>query len=81
MRLNLPFLRRRYAVRPARAPILRYGVAILSIILALIPAFLLSDVVESRLLVFAVAAVAETTRRLASAGRSSTLGYSFSWRC
>ena len=40
---------------PARAPILRYGVALLSIILALIPAFLLSDVVESRLVVFAVA--------------------------
>lgn len=41
---------------PARAtPILRYGVALLSIILALIPALLLSDVVESRLVVFAVA--------------------------
>jgi PAS domain S-box-containing protein len=35
--------------------VLRYGVAVLSIILALIPAFLLSDVVESRLVVFAVA--------------------------
>jgi PAS domain S-box-containing protein len=34
---------------------LRYGVAVLSIILALIPALLLSDVVESRLVVFAVA--------------------------
>jgi len=55
MRLHLPRLRTRYDVRPARAPILRYGVAILSIILALIPAFLLSNVVESRLLVFAVA--------------------------
>src|SRR5438094_9777057 len=53
MRLKLPLLRTRIA--PARAPILRYGVAILSIILALIPAFVLSDVVESRLLVFAVA--------------------------
>jgi PAS domain S-box-containing protein len=39
----------------ARAPILGYGVAVLSIILALIPALLLSDVVESRLVVFAVA--------------------------
>ena len=55
MRLKLPLLRKRYDVPPARAPILRYGVAILSIILALIPAFLLADVVESRLLVFAVA--------------------------
>jgi PAS domain S-box-containing protein len=54
MRLKLPLLRRRY-VPPARAPILRYGVAVLSIILALIPALLLSDVVESRLVVFAVA--------------------------
>lgn len=42
--------------RPAgRASFLRYGVAVLSIILALIPALLLSDVVESRLVVFAVA--------------------------
>ena len=54
MRVKLPLLRRRY-IPPARAPILRYGVAVLSIILALIPAFLLSDVVESRLVVFAVA--------------------------
>jgi PAS domain S-box-containing protein len=54
MRKKLPLLRKRY-IPPARAPILRYGVAVLSIILALIPAFLLSDVVESRLVVFAVA--------------------------
>src|SRR6201988_3672073 len=54
MRVKLPLLRNRN-VAPARAPILRYGVAVLSIILALIPAFLLSDVVESRLVVFAVA--------------------------
>jgi len=40
---------------PARAPILGYGVAVLSSILALIPAWLLSDVAESRLVVFAVA--------------------------
>jgi PAS domain S-box-containing protein len=53
MRLKLPLLRTR--VSPARAPVLRYGVAVLSIILALIPALLLSDVVESRLVVFAVA--------------------------
>src|SRR5207249_10534165 len=45
----------RFYVPPARAPILRYGVAVLSIILALIPGFLLSDVVESRLVVFSVA--------------------------
>ena len=40
---------------PVRAPILGYGVAVLSTILALIPALWLSDVVESRLVVFAVA--------------------------
>src|SRR5215813_97488 len=54
MRVKLPLLRKRY-VPPARAPILRYGVAVLSITLALIPALMLSDVVESRLVVFAVA--------------------------
>ena len=54
MRLKLPLLRTLY-IPPARAPILRYGVAVLSIILALIPAFLLQDVVESRLVVFGVA--------------------------
>src|SRR5579872_7288337 len=54
MRVKLPLLRTRY-IAPARAPILRYGVAVLSITLALIPALLLSDVVESRLVVFAVA--------------------------
>jgi len=52
--VKLPLLRTRY-IAPGRAPILRYGVAVLSIILALIPALLLSDVVESRLVVFAVA--------------------------
>jgi PAS domain S-box-containing protein len=55
MRAKLPLLLRNRSITPARAPILRYGVAVLSIILALIPAFLLSDVVESRLVVFAVA--------------------------
>src|SRR5581483_230405 len=40
---------------PGRASFLRYGVAVLSTILALIPALLLSDVIESRLVVFAVA--------------------------
>jgi PAS domain S-box-containing protein len=54
MRWNLPFLRNRY-VPPSRAPILRYGLAVLSTTLALIPALLLADVVESRLVVFAVA--------------------------
>src|SRR6266851_4238660 len=54
MRAKLPLLRN-HSIPPARAPVLRYGVAVLSIILALIPAFLLSDVVESRLVVFAVA--------------------------
>jgi PAS domain S-box-containing protein len=52
--LTLPRLRRRI-VPPKSAPILRYGVAVLSTTLALIPALLLSDVVESRLVVFAVA--------------------------
>ena len=42
-------------VPPRTAPILRYGVAILSTTLALIPSFVLSDLVESRLVVFAVA--------------------------
>src|SRR6201982_4309769 len=54
MRVKLPPLRSWY-VPPARAPVLRCGVAVLSIILALIPAFLLPDVIESRLVVFAVA--------------------------
>jgi PAS domain S-box-containing protein len=54
MRAKSPLLRKRH-VAPARAAALRYGVAVLSIILALIPAFLLSDLVESRLVVFAVA--------------------------
>lgn len=54
MRVKLPLLRNRH-IAPARAPVLRYGVAILSITLALIPALMLSDVVESRLVVFAVA--------------------------
>src|SRR5437016_13973099 len=54
MRAKLPLLRKR-SIHPARAPILRYGVAVLSIILALIPAFLLHDVFESRLVVFGVA--------------------------
>src|SRR5207237_3961689 len=54
MRSNLPLLRTR-SVPPARAPILRYGVAVLSTTLALIPALLLPDVAESRLAVFGVA--------------------------
>lgn len=47
MRAKLPLL----ATAPfprARIPVLRFGVAVLCIILALIPAFLLSDVVEGR---------------------------------
>ena len=42
-------------VPPSSAPALRYFVAVLSTLLALIPALLLSDVFESRLVVFAVA--------------------------
>jgi PAS domain S-box-containing protein len=51
MRGTLPLLR----IRPARAPILRYGVAVLSTALALIPTILLADVSESRLALFGVA--------------------------
>jgi PAS domain S-box-containing protein len=54
MRLNPRLLRARLTLA-ARLPILRYGVAILSIILALIPTLLLPGVIESRLVVFAVA--------------------------
>ena len=53
MRQNLPLLRTR-VVSSARDPILRYGVAVLSTTLALIPALLFTDIAESRLAVFAV---------------------------
>src|SRR5580693_43962 len=51
MRVTLPLLR----MPPTRATILRYGVALLSTILALIPSLLLADVAESRLALFGVA--------------------------
>ena len=51
MRVTLPLLR----IPPARAPILRYGVAVLSTALALIPTVLLANVSESRLALFGVA--------------------------
>src|ERR1700722_18471280 len=51
MRVNLPLLR----IPTARAPVLRYGVAVLSTALALIPPVLLADVSESRLALFGVA--------------------------
>jgi PAS domain S-box-containing protein len=51
MRVTLPLLR----VPAARAPILRYGVAVLSTALALIPTVLLANVSESRLALFGVA--------------------------
>jgi len=51
MRVTLPLLR----MPPARMPILRYGVAVLSTALALIPTILLTDVSESRLALFGVA--------------------------
>src|SRR5271166_1033171 len=54
MRMKLPFIRS-LALAPARAPILRYGVALLSTVLALIPTLFFSDIAESRLVVFAVA--------------------------
>ena len=52
--MKLPLIRT-LVVSPKRAPILRYGVALLSAVLALIPTMLLSDLAESRLVVFAVA--------------------------
>jgi len=52
--MKLPLIRT-FAVTPARAPVLRYGVALLSAFLALIPTLFLSDPAESRLVVFAVA--------------------------
>src|ERR1700676_470451 len=51
MRVTLPLLR----IAPARAPIIGYGVAVLSTALALIPTILLADVSESRLALFGVA--------------------------
>ena len=51
MRVTLPLLR----IPAARAPILRYGVAVLSTALALIPTVLLANVSESRLALFGVA--------------------------
>ncbi len=52
--MKLPLIRS-LAIAPARAPILRYGVALLSTVLALIPTLYFSDIAESRLVVFAVA--------------------------
>ncbi len=52
--MKLP-LTRRLVVTPARTPILRYSVALLSTLLALIPTLFFSDIAESRLVVFAVA--------------------------
>ncbi len=54
MRMKLPLIRS-LIVAPARAHILRYGVALLSALLALIPTLFFSDMAESRLVVFAVA--------------------------
>jgi PAS domain S-box-containing protein len=51
MRVTLHLLR----IPAARAPVLRYGVAVLSTALALIPTILLADVSESRLALFGVA--------------------------
>ena len=51
MRVTLPLLR----IPPDRAAVLRYGVAVLSTTLALIPTLLLTDVSESRLALFGVA--------------------------
>jgi len=52
--MKLPLIRS-FVVAPARAPVLRYGVAVLSTVLALIPTLFFSDMAESRLVVFAVA--------------------------
>jgi CO/xanthine dehydrogenase FAD-binding subunit len=66
MRVTLPLLR----IPPARAPILRYGVAVLSTALALIPTVLLADVSESRLALFGVAVM---VRRLEAGSRRHRL--------
>jgi PAS domain S-box-containing protein len=52
--MKLP-LSANFAIAPGRAPILRYGVALLSTLLALIPTLFFADLAESRLVVFAVA--------------------------
>jgi PAS domain S-box-containing protein len=52
--MKLPLIRS-LAVPPSRDPLLRYGVALLSAVLALIPTLFFSDIAESRLVVFAVA--------------------------
>jgi PAS domain S-box-containing protein len=52
--MKLPLIRT-LALHPTRAPIVRYGVALLSAVLALIPTLFLTDIAESRLVVFAVA--------------------------
>src|SRR5260370_11274760 len=54
MRMNLPLIGS-LAVLPAPARILRYGVALLSTVLTLIPTLFFSDIAESRVVVFAVA--------------------------
>ena len=54
MRMKLPLIRS-LAIAPARTPALRYGVALLSTVLALIPTLFFSNIAESRLVVFAVA--------------------------
>src|SRR6202161_121918 len=54
MRMKVPLIRS-LVITPERAPILRYGVALLSTVLALIPTLFFSDIAESRLVVFAVA--------------------------
>jgi PAS domain S-box-containing protein len=54
MRMNLPLIRT-LADPPARDPLLRYAVALLSITLALIPTLFFPDMAESRLVMFAVA--------------------------
>jgi PAS domain S-box-containing protein len=52
--MKLPLIRS-LEVPPSRDPLLRYGVALLSAVLALIPTLFFSDIAESRLVVFAVA--------------------------
>src|SRR5258708_9705292 len=54
MRMKLP-LSRSWAVVTGCTPILRYGVALLSTVLALLPTLFFSDIAESRLVGFAVA--------------------------
>ncbi len=69
--MKLPLIRS-LAIAPARTPILRYGVARLSTVLALIPTLYFSDIAESRLVVFAVAVMVSAWYRGWKPGLAAT---------